>query len=281
MPFVFLFENSKILLMKQKWIYKTINIGLSDFEKYVSLIKQGYCVFNVNESTATYLSYEFESYYQETKDDDFLFEYAWLLKQSEFADNKWETVISILMQLVERKYIKAYSMLGVCFYKGYYVEQDYEKAFNYFSLAAQEGYAPALNNLSLHYLYGYYVEKDKNKAFELMKESADLGYDIAQANVAYSYLEGDGPKQNYELARHYAFLAADQGLARAYYYLGRIYLEGLGAEKDYDEGFYYMYKAALKENKSAKRIIEELGNRSQLLYQSKWWYKIDEQIFKD
>ncbi len=268
--------------MAHKWIYKTIHIDEYDIDTYVSYIKQGYCVFAVNKNKTDFLCSEFLSQYEQNKDDDYLFEYGYLLKVKEFQEEEDALKhFSIMNELADRKYLKAYQFLGRCYYDGYGVEQDFDKAIYYFELGAKEDFIPAINCLAVHYYYGKGVKKDLDKAFSLFKKCADAGYATAQTNVALSYYTADCVPQDYEKALHYASLAAAQDDARAHYILGQMYLEGIGVEEDHDEGFYHMYKAYLLYYKRALQYIGYLQYESQLLYQNKLWYKIDDELLKD
>ena len=264
--------------LKQKWLYQTIAIDSMNIDNYIAFIKQGYCVFDVNKEVVTYLCSQFEYSYSQNKDNDLLYEYAKLLRLRDFHEkDDDEKSFQIMSQLAELHYVKAYHTLGMYYYDGVGTEEDLEKSFHYFTLAAQEGYIPSINSLSVFYYYGYVVEEDRVKSFQMVLECAEQGLAVGQTNVAIAYLNGEGVKQDYQKALHYILLAVKQNHTRAYFVLGKMYFEGIGVEKDYDNGFYYTYKAAEGGNKTAKKIIKELGDKSQLLYQNKLWYKIDEE----
>ncbi|WP_171251809.1 tetratricopeptide repeat protein, partial [Acinetobacter baumannii] len=56
--------------------------------------------------------------------------------------------------------------LGILYEEGYGVTQDYKKAFEWYSKAANQGNAEAQNNLGAMYALGQGVEQNYKKAFE-------------------------------------------------------------------------------------------------------------------
>lgn len=66
--------------------------------------------------------------------------------------------------------------LGLKYFKGEGVRQDYNKAFDLYQKAANQGYAGAQNNLGLMYSRGNGVLQNYISAKELFKKSCDNGY---------------------------------------------------------------------------------------------------------
>ena len=76
---------------KQKWIYQTISI--ETIEEYISYVKQGYCVFDIKDADIPYFCEEFERLYNATKDNDFLYEYAVLLRKKSEKEESTDSVV--------------------------------------------------------------------------------------------------------------------------------------------------------------------------------------------
>ena len=270
------------MMETKQYIYEIVHINDLDFDHYLSLIKKGYCIFDVKDEVVSYLCSEFDYYYQKYKDYDALYEYACLLKQKD-KDNEesaWK-YFQAMFHLAQHKYVKAYYSLGMCFYNGYGVIKDIKQAYENFVKGEIEGYVPATNALAALYYKGEYVEQDKEKSFIMMKSCADQGYAIAMHNVALSYLHGEGVNKDINECLRYYKLAASQDFAKSHYHLGYMYLYGDEVPQDYDEGFYHLYKAALLGNEDARDLIKQIGNQSQLDYKNKYWYQIDEDIYRD
>jgi TPR repeat protein len=101
----------------------------------------------------------------------------------------------------------------------------------------------------VRYLFGRGVQQNNEKAFYYFKLAADKGHAAAQNEVAYLYATGKGTQQNYEKALYYYQLAAFQNVASAQFNLGLMYAKGLGTpvsdanarkwiEKSAELGFY-------------------------------------------
>ena len=151
---------------------------------------------------------------------------------------------------------KAQYNLGVVYYEGNGVTQDYEQAVKWTRLAAEQGYADAQYNLGVMYtkgqgvpqdnkeavkwtrlaaeqehvdaqydlgvMYEYYLSltKDYKEAFKWYRLAAEQGFVKAQYNLAGIYKYGHGVVQNYKEAVKWYRLAAEQGYAQAQYYIG-------------------------------------------------------------
>ena len=63
------------------------------------------------------------------------------------------------------------------------VEQDYEKALEYYQQAADMGLADALSDIGDLYRDGMGVEQSNEKAAEYYQKAVELGYADAQASL--------------------------------------------------------------------------------------------------
>jgi TPR repeat protein len=88
--------------------------------------------------------------------------------------------------------------------------------------AAQEGSAPAQFNLASMYLYGDGVEQNAERAVEWFLKAAEQGHIEAQYNLGKAFAEGVGAGADREAAGKWYRLAAEQGNAEAQFRLGRL-----------------------------------------------------------
>ena len=109
---------------------------------------------------------------------------------------------------------------------------------------AKEIYTEAQYNLGLAYENGYGVEQDYQKAIEWYQKAAQQGLAKAQSNLGGMYANGHGVKQDYQKAIEWYQKAAQQGLAKAQYNLGLVYENGYGVTQDYEEAMFWYQKAA-------------------------------------
>jgi uncharacterized protein len=120
--------------------------------------------------------------------------------------------------------------LGLMYFHGTGVSQDYEEAIKWFKLAAEQGVVRAQYNLGLMYFHGNGVLKDDAEAFKW-----------------------------YELA-------AEQGHALSQYSLGVMYAKGIGAPKDSVLAHVWLNQIASKERKAARLLstLEKLMTPAQI-----------------
>lgn len=79
--------------------------------------------------------------------------------------------------------------LGILYYGGDVVRQNFGKAEFYFRLASEQGEPTAQNNLGWMYLNGLGVAKDYAKAEQFFTMAAESGLMLAQANLGSMFSE--------------------------------------------------------------------------------------------
>ena len=89
-----------------------------------------------------------------------------------------------------------------------------------------------------------YSAQNYEKALEYFTEAAELGDAIAQYFVGAMYDEGKRIPQDFEQAVYWYTKAAEQGDASAQCRLGRMYRDGEGVVKDSEQALYWYTKAA-------------------------------------
>lgn len=139
------------------------------------------------------------------------------------------------------KYQYAY---GVCFEKGWGVEQDWNEAIVWYNKAAQQNNGPALNSLGNCYRMGYGVSADPKKAFEWYQKGAAEKDGQAMLNLGNCYYYGMGTKKDETTAISWWENAAEAGNAYAMAQLGDCYYYGQSVEKDLAKAIEYYTPAA-------------------------------------
>jgi len=115
--------------------------------------------------------------------------------------------------------------IGLMYYKEgeiYTFVNDDKIAFEWFTLAAEQGYAEAQYYLGEMYYSGHGVAEDYNAAFKWLTLSAEQGFAKAQVSLGYMYYSGLGVVQNYKTAVKWYTLAAKQGHAIAQHRLDEL-----------------------------------------------------------
>ena len=109
---------------------------------------------------------------------------------------------------------------------------DYATAIKEWTPLAEQGDAKAQYNLGVVYFNGYGVLQNYESALKWYTLAAEQGIASAQFYLGLMYEEGYGVLQNYESALKWYTLAAEQGEALAQYNLGLMYLFGVGVMID-------------------------------------------------
>ena len=133
------------------------------------------------------------------------------------AANKgdYQTAFKEWKPLAEQGYASAQFNLGIMYYNGQGVAQNYTQAFYWYNKAAAQGVATAQYNLGHMYDNGQGVPQNYTQAVTWYKKAAEQGHVSAQLNLGIMYGTGRGIPQNYKIAYILFNLAASNGDADA------------------------------------------------------------------
>ena len=129
----------------------------------------------------------------------------------------------------------AQNRLGICYYAGEGIEQDYVEAVKWFQKSAEQGYKWGQYYLAIHYANGNGVEQNYEEAVKWYRKAAEQGHKDAQNRLGVCYYNGSGVEQNYEEAVKWYRKAAEQGNRDAQNNLGDCYYNGTGVEQNFVE----------------------------------------------
>ncbi len=138
--------------------------------------------------------------------------------------------------------------LGLCYYWGSGVAQDYAEAARWYLKAAEQGNVDAQYNLGVCYARGQGVEKDHPEAVKWYRKAAEQGSPLAQYNLGVCYAEGEGVEKDYTEAVKWWRKAAEQEDTQAQCNLAVCYYLGQGMTKDCAEAVKWFRKAAEQGN---------------------------------
>ena len=156
----------------------------------------------------------------------------------------YEEAVKWYRKAAEQTHVEAQYALGMCYYDGNGVSKDANEAVYWLRKAVDQDHAKAQDALGECYFNGFGVSEDDEKAVYWYRKSAEQGYAIAQFDLGYCYKNGFGVNQDYTEAVRWYRNAAEQGYAVAQYYLGLCYAEGKGVSQDYQEAVDWYHKAA-------------------------------------
>lgn len=129
-------------------------------------------------------------------------------------------------------------------YLGLGMEKDYKQAYQWAMKSASLGYANAQNVIGVMYEKGFYVDKDENTAISWYKKAAEQGNEVAQYNLGWLYSHGSEELRNYAEAFKWLSKSANKGYSNAQKELGILYKYGRGGNYDPDKARYWFSKSA-------------------------------------
>ncbi len=112
-------------------------------------------------------------------------------------------------------------------------------------------------SMGVRYLLGQGVEQSDQKAFGYFSQAANNGDAFAQNEIAYMYAAGKGTPRDYTKSIYWYTKAAEQGLASAQYNLGLMYLRGLGTTPNKEIAMQWFQKSAAHGFEPARLAIQQ------------------------
>ncbi|XP_056150451.1 protein sel-1 homolog 1 isoform X2 [Lampris incognitus] len=157
-----------------------------------------------------------------------------------------EDLIQYYQFLAEKGDVQAQLGLGqLHLHGGRGVEQNHQRAYDYFNQAANAGNTHAMAFLGKMYSEGSEsVPQNNETALQYFKKASDLGNPVGQSGLGMAYLYGRGVPVNYELALKYFQKAAEQGWVDGQLQLGTMYYNGIGVKRDYKQALKYFNLAS-------------------------------------
>ena len=160
-------------------------------------------------------------------------------------DEKKESFVQRVTRQAEEGDVNAQLTLGYMYLYGEEgVDIDYNKAFNYYSMAAAQKDSIAINNLGSLYFSGIGTGKDYIKAATLFDQAAKLGNTEAAVNLAFIYLSGNNVGKNSRAAMDLFKDAAKKRNPTAKFMMGYAYYKGFIVPQDYSQAVKLIREAA-------------------------------------
>ncbi|MCL2075234.1 MAG: sel1 repeat family protein [Betaproteobacteria bacterium] len=156
--------------------------------------------------------------------------------------------------------------LGLMYYRGCGVLQDYRQAAIWTHRAARQGNAQAQYNMGIMHEGGCGVPQDFQQAASWYQKSAEQEYTAAQNNLGAMYFMGRLP-QDFQEALNWYSRAAERGDATALLNLGIMYADGAGVRQDKVLAYTFYKLAAAEGNEEgawASELIEKLMTSRQI-----------------
>lgn len=175
--------------------------------------------------------------------------------REELPEQIGDLVKSIYLQEIRRENAEAMLNLGALYYTGRAGEQNYKKAVQYYTMAADRGNAQAVENLGYCWYYGRTGTVDYEKAFHCFVKGALAGRITSRYKMGDLYRYGYYVEKDEKLAAHiYQKCYNELGLcgsadncADVCMRMGDVYYYGIGERRD--------LKAALRYYQESERYF--------------------------
>lgn len=170
---------------------------------------------------------------------------------------KLQDILVVVKENAEHGDASAQVLLGLCYFDGKGVEQDYDKAIELWKKAAEQNNIDAQGWLGFAYHEGEGVPQNYAKALEWYSKAAEQGSLEAYFCIGSCYSEGEGVPQDDAKAVEWYSKGATQGEANSQCALGICYSEGKGVAKDMAKAFEFWKKAAEQGNGKAQELLAQ------------------------
>jgi hypothetical protein len=109
-----------------------------------------------------------------------------------YQEGHYQTAMRLARPLADDGVARAQSLLGLLYYRGQGVQQDFNAAATWLRKAADQDDAAAQSQLGLMFFKGQGVPQDKTEAVTWFGRAADLGDAQAQYYLGLSYANSEG-----------------------------------------------------------------------------------------
>ena len=142
-------------------------------------------------------------------------------------------------------------LLGMAYYEGLGVSQNWDEARNWLAKSVEHGYPNAMYQLGFMYHYGIGTEPNIMKALELYTNSQDLGYGKAMKMLGKVYHTGELGVSDENRSLHFyeeSFdklyeQAIENNIVEAQYEIANSYMDGEGVPQDYQQAIEWYRRA--------------------------------------
>jgi TPR repeat protein len=125
-----------------------------------------------------------------------------------YQEGRYPAALRLARPLAAAGDARAQSLLGILYYHGKGVQQDFAMAATWLRRAADQDDAIAQSHLGVMLFQGQGMPQDKAQAMKWFRRAADQGDAEAQYNLALSYVKGEGDEADNVRAHMWFNLAA-------------------------------------------------------------------------
>lgn len=160
-------------------------------------------------------------------------------------------------------------------------QQKYNEAIPILKQAAELGSAESQYNLGYCYQSGVGVDQNLEKAIEWYLKSAEQGFNDALYKMMMAYGNGSGVEQNMERAFSYALKCAENNDATCMFNVINCYKQGMGTEKDSEKMLEWAIRLGKLENPENLSLSGNITSaRLNLAYMYRDGVDVEKDLFK-
>lgn len=180
-----------------------------------------------------------------------------VLKGKDTSNDKAWAVSLLEESQTEEKDAFVQNVLGIAYLHGLGTSPDTLRAIAHFKEAGSLGYSLAYHNLGMYFKYAGREHQDFQKAYEAFSLGAEVNDPSCCYNCGFMEYKGLGCTQDYVAAIDHFSQAADMSHAPSLFMLGLCYRNGYGVEADTAIGNAYLRQSA---DLGFRDAMEELLN---------------------
>ncbi len=114
-------------------------------------------------------------------------------KEDEMNANKYLSIaVKLFLRAAKLGHTESQYNLGLCYFDGCGIGQDYETSFDWFMKAAEQGHIGGQHRVGMCYLEGDGVGRDFVQAVMWFEKASEQGSPISQYNLGLCYENGWG-----------------------------------------------------------------------------------------
>ncbi len=162
---------------------------------------------------------------------------------------------------------KAQNSLSYLYFNALGTKLDNKKALYWLNKAALQNNVNAQYDLGMMYLMGQKVKQDKKTAAFWLEQAAEAHHADASYNVALMYYQGDGVDINVSKSAKLLEQAAKQGHIKAAQSISRVYMQLL----EFDKAIDWLIKDSARGDSEADYLLGEIYCGYERYSQAKKW----------
>ncbi|MET1254460.1 tetratricopeptide repeat protein [Aliikangiella maris] len=192
-----------------------------------------------------------------------------------YEQQEYETAFELYTLLAEQGNVTAQAKLGLMYYWGWGTNPSNSLTYQWSLKAAKQNEPLAQQTMGFLYEEGIFVNQNTRRAAEWYQQSAAQNHYPAMARLANIYYQGKDIPKNLKLALKYAKQAAEANNAFAQYMLGVIYQSDMQNYQKAQQWFLKSIKNGYADAANALGILYNNGlGQAKDRKRAYYWFKI-------